>query len=72
MWAVGVFLLHVSDFAWLFPNELCKNNSSVRGGTFGKALEPSLQNQLAEKKRCLRELRTGRLGVSSELSPEGV
>lgn len=52
MWAVGVFLLHVSGVAWLFPNELCKNffnPSGVRGGTFGKAIEPSLQKQQRKK-----------------------
>lgn len=75
MWAVGVFLLHVSGIAWLLPNELARtffNLSGVRGGTFGKALEPSLQKRLAEKESWLRELRTQRLGASSKLSSEGV
>lgn len=53
--------MYVSGVAWLFPNEMCKNIlncSGVRGETFGKALEPGLQIQLAEKKHGLRELRT--------------
>lgn len=73
MCAAGIFLLHASGVEWLFPNECTRiYPAGARGWDFGKVWEPGLQKELAERKRCLRELKLQRLGAFSELTSEGI
>lgn len=74
MCAAGVFLLHVSGVAWLFPNGCARTYPILlaSGWNFGNVWEPGLQKELIEKKSCLRELKLQMLGAFSELTSEGI